>query len=179
MLRIVIEASELWDEASERFISGDRQELLLEHSLISISKWESKWKKPFLTDNDKTTEEVIDYVRCMTLNKNVPKDAYLRLSRENLERITEYINDSKTATTFSKRHRGGGREIVTSEVIYYWMVSFNIPVEFEKWHLSRLLTLIEVCSVKSQPPKKMSKRDVMSRNASLNAARRAKLNSKG
>lgn len=180
MLRIDIEGSEQWDEATETFIETKPIKLSLEHSLLSISKWESRWKKPFLDNHDKSREELLDYIRCMTITTNVPDEVYTGLSAENLNRITDYINDPMTATTFHNRGpKGGNGEIVTSEIVYYWMTTFNIPFECEKWHFKRLITLIEVCALKSQPPKKMSKRDVIARNASLNAARRAKLNSKG
>lgn len=180
MLRIDIEGSEQWDEATETFVKTKPVQLSLEHSLLSISKWESKWKKPFLKGDEKTWEELLDYIRCMTVTKNVPEEVYVGLDAKTVNRIADYINDPMTATTFNfQKNRRAAHEIVTSELVYYWMVTFGIPFECEKWHFQRLMTLIEVCALKSQPPKKMSKRDVMSRNASLNAARRAKLNSKG
>ena len=166
MLRITIPAvkgTELWDEGSETFVKTPdlkEQTLQLEHSLVSISKWESKWCKPFISKKEKTDEETI--------------------TRENLEEIRDYINAPMTATTVREINSGkNNNEVVTSELIYYWMISLQIPVEFQKWHLNRLITLIKVFNVKNSPPKKMSKREIMSRNAALNAARRKQLNSKG
>ena len=180
MLRIDVEGSEQWDERTETFIETKPIQLVLEHSLLSISKWEAKWKKPFLGQDEKSREEILDYIRCMTLTKNVSDEVYTGLSVNIINRIADYINDPMTATTFHNLgpKRGSG-ENVTSELIYYWMVSFGIPFECEKWHFKRLMTLLEICAVKSKPPQKMSKREIMSRNTSLNAARRAKLHSRG
>lgn len=180
MLQIVIPAVEYYDEVKEEFISTKEQTLQLEHSLVSLSKWESKWCKVFLSKQEKTVEEIQDYIKCMTINQNVNPDVYNRLTQSNIDEIQKYISAPMTATYFSKN--AGGRatgEQVTSELIYYWMIALNIPFECQKWHLNRLLTLIRVCNVKNQPPKKMSKRDILSRNASLNAARRQQLNTKG
>ena len=180
MLTIVIPERELWDEEREELVSVKEQTLQLEHSLVSLSKWESKWKKPFLTKEDKTPEETIDYIRCMTLTPNVKPEVYKCLTHDNIAKINNYISDPMTATTINMHGLSkGGKEIVTSELVYYWMVALNIPFECQKWHLNRLITLIQVCNVKNTPPKKMSKRDIMSRNAALNAARRKKYNSKG
>ena len=180
MLEIVIPETEQWDEVNQEFITSNRQILRLEHSLVSLSKWESKWKKPFLSNKEKTYEETIDYIKCMTLTQNVNDTVYNLLDKDNIEKINKYIGDPMTATTFKEDpNKKGGREIITSELIYYWMISLNIPFECQKWHLNRLLTLIKVCGIKNQPPKKMSKKDVMSRNAALNAARKAKLNTRG
>ena len=184
MLQITIPApeSEDWDEENEEFIYhtvGKSYVLQLEHSLISISKWESKWCKPFLS-SEKTDEEFMDYIRCMTLTPNVPDDIYNRLTRDNLQSISDYVNAPMTATTFNEHGpKKPNREIITSELIYYWMVSLNIPFECQKWHIKRLITLIRVCEIKNTPPKKHSKREIMSRNAALNAARRKQFNSKG
>lgn len=180
MLRITVPGIEKWDESKEVFVPATDQTLQLEHSLISLSKWESKWKKPFLTKNEKTYEETIDYIKCMTLNQNVDPEVYSRLTNENIQEINAYISDPMTATFFSDdKMPKSNREIVTSELIYYWMIALNIPDRFEKWHLNRLLTLVKVCNVKNQPPKKRSKRELMSRNAALNAARRKRFNTKG
>lgn len=180
MLEIVIPETEQWDEVNQEFITSNRQILRLEHSLVSLSKWESKWKKPFLSNKEKTYEETIDYIKCMTLTQNVNDTVYNLLDKDNIEKINKYIGDPMTATTFKEDpNKKGGREIITSELIYYWMISLNIPFECQKWHLNRLLTLIKVCGIKNQPPKKMSKKDVMSRNAALNAARRKQMNSRG
>ena len=152
----------------------------MEHSLVSLSKWESKWKKAFLSKKEKTYEETIDYIRCMTVTQNVDPDVYKYLSAENIKQINEYINDPMTATTFSEsKQSGGNHEILTAEVIYYYMIASNIPFECQKWHLNKLLTLIRVCSIKNQPPKKMGREELLKRNNALNAARRKKFNTKG
>lgn len=181
MLRIVIPASqELWDEKNECFLSGKEQVLQLEHSLLSVSKWESKWNKAFLGKKEKTTEETIDYVRCMTLTQNVDPLAYDRLTSENIKKIVEYIEAPMTATYFhNDKVMGRNLETVTSELIYYWMISLNIPFECQKWHLNRLFALIRVCSMKNSPPKKMSQAEIMRRNRALNEARKAQLHTKG
>ena len=180
MLQITIPGIELWDESREIFTQTKEQTLQLEHSLVSLSKWESKWGKAFLSKQEKTYEETIDYVKCMTITQNVDPNVYNHLSKSIIDKITEYIEAPMTATYFSKEQSSGNsREQVTSELIYYWMIALNIPFECQKWHLNRLLTLIRVCNIKNQPPKKMSKRAIMSRNAALNAARRKQLNTKG
>ena len=180
MLRITIPAVEQWDEAKQEFIYTKEQTLSLEHSLVSISKWESKWCKPFLSKQEKNFEETLDYVKCMTITQNVDPEVYNYLTNENIKAINEYIESPMTATYFSdEQNSKTSREQVTAELIYYWMIAFNIPFECQKWHLNRLLTLIKVCSIKNQPPKKRSRKEIMSRNAALNAARRKQLNTKG
>lgn len=180
MLHITIPATEQWDEINERFINTKEQNLSLEHSLVSLSKWESKWQKPFFSKQEKTQEEIIDYIRCMTITQNVSPEVYNCLSRDNLKQINDYIDAPMTATWFSEdKNKIGKNKSITSEIIYYWMIAFNIPFECQKWHLNRLMTLIRVCDVKNQPPKRRSQKEIMSRNAALNAARRKRLNSKG
>jgi hypothetical protein len=179
MLIITIPAAELWDESLNEFINVKSQELRLEHSLVSLSKWESKWCKPFLGKEDKTIEETIDYIRCMTLTQNVNPSVYNRINDKIIEQINEYIKAPMTATTFHNQKKVINREIITAEIIYYWMIALNIPFECQKWHLNRLLTLINVCNIKNQPPKKMNKKDIMSRNRSLNAARKKAWNTRG
>lgn len=180
MLQITIPAAELWDESKQEFVNTKERTLQLEHSLVSLSKWESKWCKSFLSRQDKTYEETVDYIKCMTLTRNVESEVYERLTSDNITQINEYIGAPMTATVFSEDKTGkNNREVVTSELIYYWMIAQNIPFECEKWHLNRLLTLIRVCNIKNAPPKKHSKREIMSRNAALNAARRKRLNTKG
>ena len=172
--------SEEWDEEKEEFVSSPGLTLQMEHSLVSLSKWESKWRKAFLSKNEKTAEETLDYIKCMTLTPDVPPEVYDLLTPANIKTINEYIGTDRTATFFNEEKQAkGGREIVTSELIYYWMIALQIPFECQYWHLSRLLTLVKVCNIKNAPPKKMSKRDVMSRNARLNAARKQQLNTRG
>lgn len=175
MLKIKVPGKELWDDVNECFIKTDDVELCLEHSLVSLSKWESKWHKPFLDNRKLTNDEMIDYIKCMTLTKNVDPNVYLMLDQNNINEIGEYINDKHTATWFSEEKGKKGkasREVITSEIIYYWMISLQIPFECQRWHLERLLTLIRVCNEKNAPKKKMSKREIMERNKALNDARR-------
>lgn len=181
MLQITIPSrDDLWDESNGEFITSKEQKLVLEHSLVSLSKWESKWCKPFLSKQEKTTEETIDYIRCMTLTQNVDPEIYNFLTDDNIRDVNDYIEAPMTATWFSNSNTGKqNREQITAELVYYWMIALNIPFECQKWHLNRLLTLIRVCEVKNSPPKKMSRREILNRNAALNAARRKQLNSKG
>ena len=180
MLEITIPATEIYDEVNNEFVTTKEQTLKLEHSLVSISKWESKWCKPFISNDKKTVEETIDYIKCMTINKNVDPNVYRCLTAEQINKINKYKYDPMTATWFTdKENKKTNREQITSELIYYWMVELQIPSAHDKQHLNRLLTLIRVCNIKNQPPKKMSKRDTLSRNAALNAARRKQMNSRG
>ena len=180
MLQITIPATEEWDEARQVFVYAQEQTIQMEHSLISLSKWESKWCKSFFSKQEKTYEETLDYIKCMTLTQNVKDDVYNRLTRKNVEEINKYIEAPMTATYFANDQKAGpSREVITSELIYYWMIALNIPFECQKWHLNRLLTLIKVCNIKNQPPKKMSRREIMSRNSALNAARRQQMNTRG
>lgn len=181
MLIITVPEQELFNEKTEEFLTVPSSTLVLEHSLVSISKWESKWKKPFFGKQEKTPEEVTDYIRCMCITKNVAPNVFLFLGEENLQRIQAYISDPMTATTFSNQERGARRQrVITSELIYYWMISDGIPMDCEKWHINRLLTLIHVFDAEDNASKnKMSKKDIYSQNAALNAARRAKSKSRG
>lgn len=188
MLQITIPATppiELWDEVNEEFIQlpgFKEQTLQLEHSLVSLRKWESKWCKPFLSDIELTEEETIDYIRCMTITQNVPSDVYNRIPSDVIKQIEDYISAPMTATWFSedtKKGKGRKKEIVTAEIIYYWMIAHGVPPEYQRWHLNSLITLIRVCGEKSKPPKKMSKRDIFNSNAALNAANKKKFNTRG
>lgn len=180
MIKVVVPDMEYYDERTETFENVKGCVLKLEHSLISISKWEAKWKKPYLVNEQRTNDEFLDYVRCMTINHVEDKRVYRYISYVDMNRIKEYIADPMTATTFSETIKMPHmRERVTSELIYYWMIYNNIPFEAEKWHISRLLTLIRICSIKGQQPKKMSQREQMNYNSSLNKARRAKYHTKG
>lgn len=180
MLNIMIPAQECFDEELSEFFYLPALNLSLEHSLLSVSKWESRWNKPFLDNRELTKEEFIDYIRCMTITSNIDPRAYYRLTNDDLLKIKTYIDAPMTATTFSvNKKQPPSREKVTSELIYYWMVAAQIPFEAQKWHLNRLMTLIRICDIKNSKPEKMSKKDIYSRNAALNKARRAKNGSKG
>ena len=157
----------------------DAFDLKLEHSLVSISKWESKWHEPFINKNGHSEEQTLDYIKCMTVNQKVPENVYSRLKTEDIQRISEYINNPMTATTITPISKRNSGEVITSELIYYWMIALQIPFECEKWHLNRLLQLVSVCNEKNKPPKKMGKNEIMARNKALNEARRAKYNTKG
>ena len=179
MLKISIPDTEVWDEQKQEFINVKATTLTLEHSLVSISKWESKWCKHFLNNQDKKPEEIIDYFRCMTLTQNVDPNVYYALTDDNYREIASYMDNPMTATWFKKEDKPVKREVITSEVIYYYMVALQIPFSCEKWHFNRLMTLINVCNEKNKSPKKMNQRQIMSRNQALNAARRAKLKTMG
>ena len=182
-----------WDDYKEEFINLPAVSFSIEHSLISISKWEEKWCIPFLKKTqEKTPEQMLDYIRCMTLTQNVDPDVYYRLTADMIEDIYTYIEEPHSATTFGadplmEKQEGAApsREVITSELIYYWMFSYQIPMECQKWHLNRLLNLIRIFSEKQKQAdpnnrkNRMSKREIMARNAKLNAARRKKLHSKG
>ena len=183
MLKITIPATEMYDEANDEFVTVEEQTLELEHSLVSLSKWEAKWCKPFLTKDQKTVEETIDYIQCMTLTPDVDPDVYrfIPMYPTLIKEINEYIAAPMTATWFAEEKNVGpkNREQITSELIYYWMIALEIPSEYQKWHLNRLLTLIRVCNVKNQKPKKMSQKEIMSRNRALNEARKKQFNTRG
>lgn len=180
MFQITIPKVELWDESNCEFVYRDEQTLTLVHSLVSLSKWERKWHKPFLGKSKKTDEETLDYIKCMTISDDVDPEVYKYITDENLEQIKKYIDDPMTATTFSDNtHCKKSQQIVTAEVIYSWMISLGVPVEFQEWHLNSLLALIRTHSAMTAPKKKMSRRDTISQTASLNAARRKQLNTKG
>lgn len=180
MLQIKVPmGAERWDDEKEEFVEPEIYVLKLEHSLVSLSKWESKWCKPFLS-SIKTDEETLDYIKCMTISKNVNPDVYNHLTPDNVKDITQYINAPMTATTFKdNKNSKPNREIVTSDIIYYWMITLQIPPEYRYWHLNRLLTLIRVCNIRNTPPKKMSRRESAEYYSKLNAERRKKMNTKG
>lgn len=181
MLTITIPAKEGFNNNTSEFLTIKKeQKLQLEHSLLSLSKWESKWHKPFLGRDEMSLEEILDYIRCMTLTPNVDQEVYYRLTDDNISEIRKYINDPMTATTIRESNDGSGsHEILTSEIIYYDMIALAIPFECQKWHLNRLITLIKVCNIKNSPQKKMSVSEIYSRNKALNEARKKQLNSKG
>ena len=188
MLKITVPGVELFDPETGLIYTTKETTLALEHSLVSLSKWESKWKIPFLSSGSGpasakrqlTQEQLLDYIRCMTLTQNVDPMVYRSLTRENLNDIMKYIEDPMTATTINPQQQKRGKQrVVTSELIYYWMTALNIPSEYQKWHLNRLLTMIQVASIEKEPPKKIDPKSVMRQNHSLNAARRAKHHTKG
>jgi hypothetical protein len=180
MLYLTVPSRELFDEATSTFSYTKEENLQLEHSLVSLSKWESKWCKPFLAKEYKTDEETRDYIRCMTINTQPSTDVYRALTNTQIKEIAAYIDAPMTATTFSKAQlAGSNREIITSELIYYWLIAQQIPFECQKWHLNRLLTLIRVCSIKNSPPKKMGRQSIQMRNKELNEQRRKQINSRG
>ncbi len=181
MLTIIVPRNDdLWDETNQCFRSCPGATLQLEHSLVSLSKWESRWHKPFFGKNKndvKTPEETLDYIRCMTINKNVDPIVYSCLTQSNIKDINDYIADPMTASIVNdpvsdSSNKQINGEFITSELIYYWMIALNIPVEFEKWHIERLLILIRICNIKNQPEKKMNKAEVMQQHRAINEARR-------
>ncbi len=182
MFKLTIPKAELYNSQTNEFINVKEPiNLSLEHSLVSISKWESKWKKSFLSTKNKTREETLDYIRCMTLNQTIPPEYYECISGVDIKRLNDYINDPMTATTFPEDNnkKGGVPKIITSEQIYSWMVQYGIPFECQKWHLARLMVLIRICAAANQPAKKMSAKELAERNRRINRARRAALHSKG
>lgn len=180
MLYITIPKTELFDQETNSFIQIKEQKLQLEHSLVSLSKWEQKTEKPFLLTGKMTVEETIEYIKCMTITQNVDPIVYLGITNEIVQQVDEYIGRKMTATTFSTIPKNTSGQIVTSEIIYYWMFELKIPKECEKWHLNRLLTMIRVSSEKNSPKKnKMTKGEIMARNKELNEARKKALGTKG
>jgi hypothetical protein len=180
MLTIRVSGVESFDEVNQEFTTQGGVILELEHSLTSLSKWESKHEKPFLGAESKTPEEIIDYVKCMILTAQLPEEIFSQLSERNFDEIHDYIDAKMTATWFSEQPGAPkSREIITSELIYYWMTVFNIPFECEHWHLNRLFTLIRICNIKQAPPEKMSRRELAERNRVLNAQRKAQLGTTG
>lgn len=180
MLKFQIAQTEMFDEEKNEFVPSFSFTLRLEHSLVSMSKWESEFEKPFLSSTERTSEETRAYIRMMVLGDETPPEVFDRLSKEHYDAINVYINAKMTATTIREQpSHPRPREIITSELIYYWMVSLNIPFECETWHLNRLLTLIRVCNFKSSPPKKMSKGELNRRNRELNQQRRTRLGTSG
>ena len=184
MITITVPETESFDPVTERFFTTKEQKLTLEHSLLSISKWESRWHKPFFSKNEndrKTVEESRDYIRCMTITQNVNPLVYFALTEQNYRDILAYMEEPMTATWFTERDKKKPkpRDVMTAEIIYYYMVALQIPFSCEKWHFNKLMTLIRVCNEKNKPPEKMSKRKIMSRNQALNMARRQQLNTTG
>lgn len=180
MLKIIVPGAEYFDQVTQTFDKVEDLELELEHSLISLSKWESKYQKPFLSSEEKSPEEILAYVEAMILTENYPDDVSSRFSQENIGQINDYIESKESATTFGLMPERKGRgEVITAELIYYWMVAFQIPFECECWHLNRLFALIRICNIKNSKPQKMSRNELAARNRELNAQRRAKYNTAG
>ena len=171
---ITVPEQEFFNSETNEFYTIKGATFKIEHSLVALAKWEAKWHVSFLDDKvEKTNEMMIDYIKCMTISQNVNQEVYDYLPPSVVQEINDYISDPMTATTFTDDNKGINRgEFVTNEIIYYWMIAQNIPLECEKWHLNRLMTLIKVCSEKNKDPKKMNKRDVLNRNRALNEARK-------
>ena len=179
-INLVIDEEEYFNEATSEFEVVGGFEIELEHSLVSLSKWESEVKKPFLSKEDKTAKEILTYIQCMVISPIYPAGFAARLTQEHIDKVKAYIESSQSATTFGDmpKTRGPG-ETITTELIYYWMVAFNIPFECEVWHLSRLFSLIRICNIKNQKPKKMSRGEIAARNRRINEERRARYNTRG
>lgn len=179
MLTLKIPRQELFNEATMEFIQTPERTIKLCHSLVAMSKWEAEFEKPFLTKDERTKKEMMGYIRCMTITQNVPPETYQLLTAENLDAVREYIEAPMTATVLPKQSGGPNREVMTSELIYYWMVAFSIPFECQKWHINRLMTLINICSIKNQSSKPKSKADIMRRNRALNEKRKQSMATRG
>ena len=180
MLKIIVDETEYYNDETSEFESVGVAELELEHSLISLSKWESHYKKPFLSADEKTSDELMYYVEMMVISPLNPTNLLTKLTDKNIQEIQAYIESSESATTFGKMPKTPGRgEIITAELIYYWMVAFTIPFECERWHLNRLFALIRVCNIKNAPQKKMSRTEAAIQRRELNEQRKAKLGTSG
>jgi len=176
----MLQEEEYYNEETETFETVETVEIELEHSLISLSKWESKFKRPFLSPDPKTSDEILYYIESMIISPIHPSNTFELLTQKTIDKINEYIESSESATTFGKMpDRKGRGEVITAELIYYWMVAFNIPFECEYWHLNRLFALIRICNIKNSPQKKMSRNEISQRNRELNAVRKAQYNTNG
>lgn len=178
VLRITVSSGEQFDEEKKQFVKVDPEVLEFEHSLVSLSKWESKYEKPFLSNDEKTEEEMFGYLECMLLDDS-HKDRIRLLDSSQIREIEKYIRAKMTATWFSETKEKGSKEIITAEILYYWMIALTIPWEAQYWHLNRLITLVKVCNEKNAPKKNLSKAEIAARNRRLNEERRAKYKTKG
>lgn len=184
MIQLEIEGSEFFNETKQEFYYTNPCVVMLEHSLLSVAKWESKWKKPFLSsrkDDVLTNAALYDYFRCMEVEPCIESMWPVSLSPSQYQKLLKYIDEEQTATKFYsyKKDKTLSRQTITSELIYYWMASLNIPFECERWHLSRLLTLIHIASVKGQTGKKMTQKETMQMYAELNEKRKRQYNTRG
>lgn len=180
MLELTVGGNEYYDEQENRFVKTKSRTLCLEHSLRSVAKWESKWKIAFLSTKQLTKEQSDDYIRCMETTGRADPTFVSQLSLKQKKEINEYISDSMTATVIHRRKKTPpSKKTITAELIYFWMIQNGIPPEYEKWHLNRLLTLIEVCSVEGGPKQKMSMKDQMAQQRALNESRLKKFNTRG
>lgn len=180
MLRLKLPENEYYDEVKNRFIVAPSRTLVLEHSLKSVARWESKWNIPFLGDKEKSREQTLDYIRCMSVNQDIEPELLARITNKELQIVTDYINAKMTATTITRRKPPRPtKEVITAEIIYWWMIQYGIPPEYEKWHLNRLLMLVEVCSEKGGPQQKMGMKDQMAQQRALNKARQAQYKTRG
>lgn len=179
MLEIIFPKRESYDESTQEFVTYPESKIELEHSLFSLSKWESKWEKPFLGDDARTDEQTLDYIKCMTLTPGVSPELYDRMTSSDYQQISAYLQASMTATWFNEKNSKPSREIITAELIYYWMIQSQVPFECEHWHLNRLITLIKVCSAKNAPAKKMSRAESAAKQRAINEANKAKYNTSG
>lgn len=179
MLTIEIVTNTLFDDSTNKFIE-EKISLDLEHSLVSLSKWESEFEKPFLGREGLTIEETFRYIQLMILTPNVPQNIFRCFSQKNIDDIQAYISGKQTATTFNEiASRPPTREIITAEIIYYWMNVHNIDMECQYWHLNRLITFIRVCNIKNAPKKKIPRHEQAAQQRALNAQRRAQLGTTG
>lgn len=179
-LALRLRSSDFYDNKTRRFISVKEKTIVLEHSLLSISKWEAKWHKPYFSAEKKTEEEFRDYLRCMTITPNVPDTDFYGLTSAQYQEILDYMKDSQTATTFHNQEQKKSREVMTNEIVYYLMAEFGIPFDpCQKWHINHLMALIDVCAIKSQPAKKMKPKDMLNQRRALNAQRRSKYHTHG
>lgn len=183
MLKLTLHGEQSWDEKLEQFVYDDVIELELEHSLVSLSKWEAIWEKPFMASEEKTTEETLGYIEAMCLTPNVPPEVFQALNNDHYKQVNEYINAKMSATWFTEIPGGSKgpsqRDIITSEIFYYWIFSAQIDIAVENWHLNRLFTLLKVFNEKNAPPKKMRKGDAAAQRRMLNEQRRTQLKTSG